>query len=341
VSRWSAWVRLLQEQERGTSLALVRIAVGLSLLSTMGLAIGHDVVDLIWVDRAFGGYRDLGTGTPLVALLGGPSPTVVHLLVAATSLSGLALTMGLGARLAAFCGLQGLLALTWLNGHAGGSYDDLLSNALWLLVLARSDATWSLSCRLRTGRWSSAALVSSWPRWLMVLQLVVMYASTGAQKLSAHWVPGGDLSALYYILQQPSWQRFDMQGVAAWFPLTQAMTLLTWIWEVSAPLVLLGAWARRPLPPGTPPGLGRRLLRRADPRVFLVGVGLPMHLGTLLLLEVGPFSLISLSFYLALWHPDELARAAASLRRRRRRRAAPRPRPAPASPPGSRARPEA
>ncbi|RME22902.1 MAG: hypothetical protein D6798_14680 [Deltaproteobacteria bacterium] len=315
MSAWSAWVRLLDEQERGTSLALVRIGVGLSLLLTMGLAIGHDVVDVIWVDRAFGGARDLGQGTPLVALLGGPTPAVVHLLVAITALSGLFLAAGLGARLAAFCGLQGLLALTWLNGHAGGSYDDLLSNALWLLVLARSDATGSLACRLRTGRWTSDARVASWPRWLLVFQLVVMYASTGMQKLSAHWVPGGDLSALYYILQQPSWQRTDMAWIAPWFPVTRALTLVTWAWEISAPLVLLGAWARRPVPPGASPGPVRRLLRSADPRFFLVAVGLPMHLGALVLLDVGPFSIISLSLYPALWHPDELAAASARLQR--------------------------
>ena len=61
--------------------------------------------------------------------------------------------------------------------------DRLLTNALWLLVLSRSTATLSLDCRLRTGQWVSSVLVPAWPRYLALYQLVLVYGTTGLQKL--------------------------------------------------------------------------------------------------------------------------------------------------------------
>lgn len=335
---WRAWVALLDRREEGTSLALFRVAIGLCVLGTVGTVVGHCLVEVLWVDRAHGGYRSLGEGSWLVALAGGPTPAVIWGLVAVSLVGGALLVAGLAARLGALLALQGVLALTWVNGHAGGSYDDLLTNALWLLVLASSDRTLSLSCRLRTGRWRSDDPVPAWPRWLAVLQLVLMYASSGSQKLSSTWVPGGDFSALYYILQQPTWQRVDMRWVAPLFPLTQAATALTWAWEISSPLLLLAFWAR--LGPSPATGL-RGWLRRLDLRRPFALVGVPMHLGTLLVMNVGPFSALSLSFYLCLWHPDEWHAAARRLRALRRGRPATPPAPATASRPGSTARPGA
>lgn len=299
---WRRWVALLDRREAGTSLALFRVAIGLCVLGTIGTVLAHDLVTVLWVDREWGGYRSLGKGSWLVELLGGPRPAVIWALVAVSLVGGLLLTVGLASRLGALLSLQGVLALTWVNGHAGGSYDDLLTNALWLLLLADAGATLSLSCRLRTGRWTSERPVPSWPRWLAVLQLVLMYASSGSQKLSSYWVPGGDFSALYYILQQPSWQRVDMRWVAPWFPVTQAATALTWAWEVSSPLLLWVYWLRLT---EHRPGRLRALVRSHDPRLLFAGIGVPMHLGTLLLMNVGPFSALSLSYYLCLWHPDE------------------------------------
>jgi hypothetical protein len=48
-----------------------------------------------------------------------------------------------------------------------------------------------------------------------------------------------------------------------------------------------------------------RLLLRWDLRKPFVLVGVGLHLGILLTLEVGPFSLVSLAYYLALFSPDD------------------------------------
>ena len=312
MSLWSRWLALLDRKESGLSLALLRIGVGLCSLYTTGSVVAAGMVPVLWMDREHGGYLALGKVWWLVDALGGPTPTVVWGLVTASLLGSALLTLGLFSRLGAFVALQSLMALTWINTSAGGSYDDLTTNALWLLVLAEGDATLSLRCRLREGRWSSERPVSAWPRYLFVLQLVVMYASTASQKLSAYWTPGGDFSALYYILQQPTWQRYDMRWVGRFFPVTQLATASTWFWELGSPALALALYYRDTRERA---GRLRALFNRLDVRTLYVSFGVLLHLGIHLLMVVGPFSFITLSYYFAAFHPDELARIGRSLRR--------------------------
>ncbi len=302
---WSRWVALLERREPGEALALVRILVGLGVLVALLEVLLPGMVPVLWFDRADGGVRALGGGGVRMSWLGGPTPANVTAVLGVTLAAATALTLGVGTRVAALVAVQGWLALVAINGHAVGSYDNLAANALWLLVLARSDATWSLSCRLRHGRWTSAEPAPSWGRWLVIGQLVVMYASTGLQKVSTHWVPGGDLAALYYILQQPSWQRFDGAWAAAVLPLTRLATLSTWLFEVGAPLLLLAYWFRDSR--GRPGGL-RALCNRVDGRALFALFGVGMHLGIHALMDVGPFSYLSIALYPALFHGEEVGR---------------------------------
>jgi hypothetical protein len=302
---WSRWVGLWDRREDGLSLALVRMGVGLGLVHAMAVPAARGLVPVIWFDRAQGGYKDLGEGMFIVRLLGGPSPGLIWSLVGLCLLSGGLLIAGLGARWAALVGLQCFLGLSWLNGQAGGSYDFLLANALWLVVLAESDRTASLWARLSRGAWLAPGEVPSWPRYLMVVQLVLMYFATGIQKVSAHWVPGGDWSALYYILQQPSWQRWRMEWAAWVYPLTQAATGAVWFFEVGAPLLLLAFWYRDSREQG---GALRATFNRVDLRALFCMAGVSMHLGIATLMDVGPFSTVAIALYAALWHPEELRR---------------------------------
>ncbi len=305
MSIWRRWVGLLTTREVATSLALVRMATGLSMLYAIASVVGADLVGALWFDDDFGGIRAYRTHPWLISLLGGPTPTVIWSLVVTIFVGSFGLILGVLPRVSALVVLQAHLALTWLNGQAGGSYDDLFGNMLFLLMLADSSATLSLTCRLRTGRWTSRRLVPTWPRWLMVGQLVIMYLSTGAHKLSIYWVPGGDLSALYYILQQPSWQRWDMGWVAWAFPLSQLATLSTWLFENGSPLLILAFWYRHTR---TRPGRLRALFNRVDFRTLFGLFGLSLHIGIMVLMDVGPFSVITLCFYIALYSPDELHR---------------------------------
>jgi len=298
---WTAWVRFLDRREPGTTLALWRIACGLCVVGAIGSVVLSGAVRPLWLNVADGGYSNL-TPPWQFRLLGGISPGTVNRMIAVTLIAGTLMTLGLGGRLPVFIALQGYLALVNLNAAGTGGYDNAISNSLWLLFLARSTETLSLDCRLRTGSWRSAREVPAWPRYLAIFQLVLIYWSTGAHKLSAAWTPAGGFSAFYYILQQPTWRRGDTSWAAHVYPLTQLATAITWIWELTSPLLLLALWYRAT---ADRPGRLRRLFNRVNFRRVFVLIGLAVHIGILVLMEVGPFSLIMLAFYLCLYHPDE------------------------------------
>jgi hypothetical protein len=313
---WDRWQDALARREGGESLALFRVFLGLCVLALLGSARARGLVDVLWVDLAFGGYRGLGNGPWLVKLIGSPEPGTMLLLNTVGLLGGALLVVGAGGRLSALVTLACVNAIARTNGEVGGGYDMLLTNGLWLLVLADASATLSLRAKLRTGRWMPRVEVAAWPRALAIYQLCLMYFWAGAQKIGASWTPAGDFSALYYILQQPSWQRWDMSWVAPLYPLTQLLTALTLVWELLWPVVGLTIFLRR-RPPRDDAGRLRRLLTR-DWRLPFCVIGVGMHTLTWVFLEVGPFSFVTMSFYACLFRPDELAGAVARLRSRLR-----------------------
>jgi hypothetical protein len=156
--------------------------------------------------------------------------------------------------------------------------------------------------------------VPAWPRYLFIAQLLVVYGFTGWQKVALSWTPLGGYSALYWVLQDPNWQRADWSALAAWlYPLTQLATALTWHWEQLAPLLLLVYYFRATR---DRPGRLRALCNRRDLRLPFALVGVGLHVGIGCLMQLGPFSWIALAYYIALWHPAEIEHLWAGLRRR-------------------------
>ncbi len=302
---WARFVAYAGEREPGEAFAVFRVALGLVLLHTIVNTVASGMVPVLWLNPEDGGYRQMATDSWLVTALGGPSPGLVWTLVVMCLLSGLALVLGLGGRWSALVALQAFMALAWINGHAGGSYDPLLTNCLWILFLGDATATLSLDCRLRTGAWTSAAGAPVFARHLVVVQLVLLYCSSGLQKVSTYWVPGGDFSALYYILQQPTWQRWPMGGLARVFGLTQLATASVWFFEVGSPLLWLAMWYRRTRDRS---GWLRSTFNRIDLRLLFAMFGVSMHLGIAALMVVGPFSWLSISLYVCLFSGEEWRR---------------------------------
>lgn len=306
---WTALVRRLAHREPATALALFRIAVALCVVYALGQTILSDTVTAVWVAREHGGMKSLVTQHWLVAALGGATPAAVWGLIATALAGALCLALGLGARVAALVTGQCCIALFSLHPTSGGGHDRVITNALWLLVLAPSSATLSLDCWLRHRRFTSAAPVAAWPRYLAVVQISVIYGMTGVQKLGSSWFPWGDYSAVYYALQTPSWARHELDQVAVLvahlYPLTQLGTAVTWLWELSFPVVLLALYWRATR---DRPGRLRAWANRVDLRRAYALVGLLMHGLLFVMMELGPFSLITPAFYLCLWHPDEWAR---------------------------------
>jgi hypothetical protein len=246
--------------------------------------------------------RNIG-GSYLVLWLGGPTPGVIWTVWAMALALAFLFTVGLGGRVTSFALLQCYLALVSINGDASGGYDLMITNALWLLTLGQSTATLSLDCRLRDKSWTSERDIAAWPRYLLLFQLMIIYSSTGLQKTSVWWTPGGGYSALYWVFQDPTWMRLSGEWFAWIYPLTQIGTAITWHWEQMSVLMLLYFYYRDTV---EKKGRLRRWFTRWDLRKPWVLTGVCVHVGILITINVGPFSWVSLAYYLLLWRSSEL-----------------------------------
>lgn len=138
--------------------------------------------------------------------------------------------------------------------------DTVYRTLWWVLIFARTGDAWSfdnwLRCRRlrRRGRLQEAGaapapglepiyrLVPSWPRYLIMAQLVAIYTCTGVAKSGSIWAQG---DALYYALNMDHFYRFEdwTQQVSAVFG-TNIFRLMTWVtrwWESHFAVALLGA----------------------------------------------------------------------------------------------------
>jgi hypothetical protein len=304
---WQRWRGWLAQRERATTLALFRVLVSAILITSLLSAAWAGVVELIWVDSSQGGMLALGSGNWLVALLGGPTPRVVW------SLFGVALTgascalVGWGGRWVLLPTLQAFIGLRSLNSSASGGYDSMICIALWLLLLSECNATLSVDAWRRHGRVFTEHLVPAWPRYLLILQLVVIYTATGLQKVSLSWTPMGGYTALYYVLHDPTWLRFDAEAHWLPVPLLRLATAISWHWEQLTILLLPTFYFRATR---GQPGKLRAAFNRWDLRLPWAVIGVALHLGIFALIDVGPFSFISLAYYVNLFTPGELERAA-------------------------------
>ena len=301
---WSRWAGFLSRREPATPIALFRIFVGLVVAHTYVMFVWTDSLP-IWLHVDHGGIHPLPSRNWLIALLGGPVPEVVWPLLGVGFVSAITLTFGLFSRLSALVALQVGIALFNLLPSAGGGHDRLITNALWILVIAPSGTTLSLTSLWRNKSWVDLTPQVAWPRYVILVQICLVYGATGIHKLGSSWFPWGGYHAVYYALLTPSWARYDLVEFAWLYPLTQLGTAVTWIWEVSFPVVVLWLWWRHSKARG---GRLRRLAQKVDLRIPYVLIGLVMHGSLLVLMNLGPFSLITVSYYIALWHHDELAR---------------------------------
>jgi hypothetical protein len=283
---FSRLVAATSTTEPGTAFALFRMTTAASLLALtvplLATTTGQLVVRFSFTERTtqtgVGGYRDLVT-TPLMNLLGGATTTTQNALLGVSAVCAALMLVGLCGRVPVLVAAVASKVALGQNYDVSGAGDALLANALFLLLLGDCTATWSLDCRLRTGRFVDDTPIPAWPRRLAVLQLTVMYVSTGLQKLvSTAWTPLDGFSALFQILQSPQWARFpglvESTGAALVVPLA-LLTAVTIVWECTFFVVL---WRRRW-------------------RWLYALFGVVVHAGIFALMEVGVFSLLSMAFY--------------------------------------------
>jgi hypothetical protein len=300
---WRRFVDWVNAPEPVVGLAIFRVLTGLVLAKVLLTIWWLGVDEALYRSPADGGMTSLGTSWRM-ELLGGPAPATVDAVLWAGIASSLLVAAGVLPNLAAIVASNAFLALGGLHVDAGGGHDKLITNGLFLLALSPCGASLSLPAWWRGRTWDPTPR-AAWQRGLLALQIAVVYTFAGLAKGAPEWWPWGGWDAVYRSLLQPQWNELDTTWVAHVYPLTQLATVLTIVFEAGffvVPAWMVARWRWT-------------WLQRWDPRWFFLGLGVVMHATLELFMDLGPFALISVSYYTTCFTSDEYARAAAAVRR--------------------------
>ncbi|MGE0789488.1 MAG: HTTM domain-containing protein [Sandaracinaceae bacterium] len=297
---WERFLAWLHTEEDARPLALVRIFCAATVLLHVGRYALSGAADVGLIHQDDGGLSLVrgwfeGSGAATVG--------DVRALCAVCCVAAALSMVGLFTRPSLVVTWIAMRAIEGLNPTAHGSYDSVLINTLFVLMLSGCGRAYSIDARYR----KKGGPAAKWARFLLVVHFTLLYVGSGIGKGGSGWVPGGDASALWFILQQPTWSRID--GLPLWsYPITQVSTTVTWIFEVSAPLFLI-AWL---LDESSPRARWLAALKRGLAKIHYVEVyllvGFLLHVGIEAMMEVGPFSFASVALYPAVLGPDRIAR---------------------------------
>jgi len=308
------WVAFWDRREAPHTLALVRILVGVALLADLGQAAIFDVIPLVWAPPpAGGGYGQVAEPAPLVVRLLGASATTGTLVWALAVVSCALFTLGVLYRVTSWVLVFAMVELAGCQ-PVGDSIDTLLRIVLPVLAASGAGAVWSFDAWYRRRRGKPAQeTVPAWPRYLLVVQLLWLYISAGYQRDAKSWGPRGGFSAIGNVLGDPHFARFEPGSFAALYPLTCAGTLLTMVFELTAPLYLLWLWLELHPERG---GRCGHAVRRARIRWLWLATGVSLHSGIALGMKIGLFPFGILALYPAFVRPPELLAALERVRGR-------------------------
>lgn len=312
---WDLLHECANRRERATTIALFRILLCAGALYSLAIMTRDDVFQVTWITAKQGGISSLSSRHWMFAALDGFSADSLQQVFTFCSVAMFFGLIGFGGRWTLLLAQQSYVALRTINENASGGYDSLICLGLLVLACTASTATLSVDCRFIYGRFWHPTTISVWPRAVLVFQILLVYTMTGLQKVGHSWTPMGGYAALHFVLNDPTWLRWDL-GTLPWLfdPLLRLGTAVTWHWEQLS-LVLLFHWYYRATDARSPTWL-RTLFTRWDLRYAWALVGLVMHASILLLFDVGPFSLVSVAFYVNLWSPHEWHALYASVSRR-------------------------
>lgn len=297
---WSRLVAWLNAPEDPISLALVRIVACTTIALHVARFLFSGAIELALLPYERGLSGDPGWLEPF----GGPSVTLVYALGVVVCLAATLGALGLGTRPALIATWLSFRALSSVNAEAKGSYDALLIDIVFVLMLSGAGRALSLDARF----FGKTAPAARWPRFLLVIQIGLLYFGSAIVKMSSGWVPGGDASALWYILAQPTWARFPDLPLGL-YPLTQIATTCVWLFEITAPLAVFAIVLRESAPAGRALSAIKRALDRVRYVELYLAFGFAMHAGIEATMEVGPFCFAALALYPAAIAPERFRRA--------------------------------
>jgi uncharacterized membrane protein YphA (DoxX/SURF4 family) len=264
--------RFLFSEVPATALALLRIGTGALCVAWSVVWLGDStgwLGQLRSIPEGVIGFWHPWPGAPSVAV----QVMGVGLLVAS-----LALTVGAHTRFAAWSAF-GLMLVLQRYLIDSFNYGDLILRSILLLAVAIGPSGAYLSVDAFRRGWSwRAPHISVWSLRFVQLHISMGYILTVILKLSGeHW-PGG--TAVWYAMNLVDLARFP---VPIWIIAPPVGAVLTWLTLAVELGVGVGVWFGR---------------TRA---AALIG-GVLLHLGILMTMDIGPFSLVMLVSYLA-WVP--------------------------------------
>lgn len=303
---WRAFEDLWDLQEAPTVMAWVRIGISLALLWDLAALARLDLVTVLWTPVEGGGLPAVLQRSVVPELYRWlpPTATTAWLLWGGMVAAAASLALGWRTRTAAVVLMLLSAQANLVAPLADRGIDKMLRNVLMLLAFSSAGRAWSVQAWRETGRWRGdpALRTPAWPRHLLVLQLVVVYFTAGLHKTALSWSPAGDFAALYIVLRDPTMALRDFTWLASVYPLTQLGTVVTMLFELTAPLVLAVYWARYT---ADRPGRLRRWALRWRPHLAWAAVGVALHVGIALSMALGMFPWAMLACYPAFLHPDE------------------------------------
>ena len=288
-----AWERFFFKAQPTSTLALVRIAVGLLSLG-WGLSLMPDLFEFYSSDGILPA-QEANQGSGIWGLLGiFPSDAALVAVYAALLISSVALTLGLFTRVAALIVFLALLSFARRNVLVLNSGDGLVRNLALLMVFAPAGASLSLDrlrrCRDRFWEFPERA---PWALRLIQIQVSVLYLSTVWQK--ARGLNWNDGTAVSYANRIEDLARFPLPGLLKDDILvSNLLTFGTLAVELSLGILI---W--------------NRVLRP-----YVLGAGVMLHLGIEYSIRVGFFSFAVFSAYLAFVSPEAARRAILAVRDR-------------------------
>ena len=318
---WRRWVAFWDQREGAESLALARILVGSVLFFDFAGMAKEGLAPDYWLAPPRGlGWGAAADPAGFVRALG-TSPGLVTVLWALALAGSFGVAVGVWLRPAALACVVATALLGRLAPDGERAIDVLLRLVLSVLALSRADATWSLAS-LRQARLGRAPVTSipAWPRLLLFGQLVWVYSSAAQNRGGIEWWPAGGSVALARVLSDPHFARFSPGWTAALDPLPRAATVLTMLFELGSPLLVVFTLAHR-----HPARFGAfgRVVRRLGLRWVWLGLGASLHLGIALTMRLGIFPYGMLALYPLFIAPEELRAALTRLRAAPRRFSAP------------------
>lgn len=274
----TAWNRFWFERQETSTLALVRIALGLVVLAWT-LSLSGDLF-------AFFATDGIQPSQPRVVGVWGilriaPGHVAVALLFAALLLAAVCMTLGFQTRLASVIVFLGLLSFERRSPLVFNAGDQLLRILAFYMMLAPSGSALSLDRRLNGGRLLEFPARAPWALRLMQLQLSFVYI--GAVWAKVQGTTWNDGTAVSYALRLTDLQRLPVPSfVTHSVTLSALLTYGTLATELSLGLLV---WNRRLRP-------------------WVLGSGVLLHLGIDWSLRVGFFTLALFVMYLAFLPPE-------------------------------------